>query len=79
MNRPEQIEPNKLELAILDRIATKNLSLRPYLRNLHVLSREFTDVGSYTNSKCEDEPFVLDLQAGSVVGGSYPPVTTRSA
>ena len=55
MNRPGQIEPNEFELAILGRIAAKSKSLRTYLRNLLVLSREFTDVGSYTNFKCEDE------------------------
>jgi hypothetical protein len=55
VNRPGQIEPNQLELAILERIAAKSRSLRRYLRNLHVLSREFTGVGSYTNFKCEDE------------------------
>jgi hypothetical protein len=55
VNRPGQIEPNEFELAILERIAAKSPSLRPYLRNLHVLSREFTGVGSYTNFKCEDE------------------------
>jgi hypothetical protein len=55
VNRPGQIEPNEFELAILERIAAKSLSLRRYLRNVHVLSREFTGVGSYTNFKCEDE------------------------
>lgn len=55
MIRPGQIEPNEFELTILERIAAKNPSLRMYLRNLHVLSREFTGVGSYTNFKCEGE------------------------
>jgi hypothetical protein len=55
VNRPGQIEPNEFELAILERIAAKSPSLRTYLTNLHVLSREFTGVGSYTNFKCEDE------------------------
>jgi hypothetical protein len=53
--RPGQIEPNEFELTILERIAAKNPSLRMYLRNLHVSSREFTGVGSYTNFKCEGE------------------------
>jgi hypothetical protein len=48
-----QIVPNEFELAILERIAAKNPSLRPYVRTLHVLSREFTGVGSYTNFECE--------------------------
>ena len=55
MNRPGQIEPDEFELAILERIAAKSPSLRPYLRNLYILSREFTGVGSYTNFKCEDD------------------------
>jgi len=54
VNRPGQIEPNKFELAILDRIAAENPPIRPHLKRLHVLSREFTGVGSYTNFRCED-------------------------
>ena len=59
---PGQIEPNEFELAILERVAAKNPSLRMYLRNLHVLSREFTGVGSYTNFKCEDESAQVVVQ-----------------
>jgi hypothetical protein len=55
VNRPGQIEPNGFELAILEGIAAKSPSLRSYLRNLHVLRREFTGIGSYTNFRCEDE------------------------
>ena len=51
---PGQITPNEFEVAILERIAAKNSSLRIRLGHLHVLSREFTGVGSYTNFKCED-------------------------
>jgi hypothetical protein len=53
VNRPGQIEPNEFELAILDRMAAKSPSLRPYLSHLYVLNREFTGVGSYTNFRCE--------------------------
>jgi hypothetical protein len=49
--RPGQVEPNDFELALLERIALKNPSLREHLANLHVLSREFTGVGSYTRFK----------------------------
>jgi hypothetical protein len=52
--RPGQIAPNEFEVAILERIGTKSPSLRTCLRQLHVLSREFTGVGSYTIFKCED-------------------------
>jgi hypothetical protein len=55
VNRPGQIEPNEFELAILERMAAKSPPLLAYMRNLHVLSREFAGVGSYTNFKCEDE------------------------
>jgi hypothetical protein len=54
VNRPGQIEPNEFELAILERIAVKSPKLGTHLENLHVLSREFTGVGSYTNFKCKD-------------------------
>jgi hypothetical protein len=54
VNRPGQIKPNEFELAILERIAVQLPKLRTYLGNLHVLSREFTGVGSYTNFKCKD-------------------------
>jgi hypothetical protein len=55
VNRPGQIEPNEFERTILDRIAAKSPSLRKYLEHLHVLSREFTGVGSYTKFKCQEK------------------------
>ena len=55
MNRPGQIRPNEFELAILERMARSNPSLLSYLGKLHVLSREFTGVGSHTNFKCNAE------------------------
>lgn len=65
MNRPGQIEPNEFELAILERIAARSPSLRTYLIKLHVLSREFTGVGSYTNFKCEDKgPEIVEQRIG---------------
>jgi hypothetical protein len=54
VSRPGQLAPNALELAILERIAAKNPSLCPYLGHLHVLSREFTGVGSYTNFRSDE-------------------------
>lgn len=47
--RPGRIRPNDFELAILDRLATKEPSIRKSLGQLHVLSREYTGVGAYTN------------------------------
>ena len=52
--RPGQLEPNEFELAILERIAASNPRLRAHLGHLHVLSREFTGVGSYTKFKCAE-------------------------
>jgi len=46
--RPGQIEPNDLELAILERLKRQENSIRNPGRQLHVLSRKFTGVGSYT-------------------------------
>jgi len=40
--------PNELELAVLDRLAEQEPSLRPSLEGLDVLSREFTHVCSFT-------------------------------
>ena len=51
--RPGQQEPNELELAILERMATRHPTLREHLGQLHVLSREFTGVGSFTAFICE--------------------------
>ena len=50
-----QIEPNEFEVAILDRIATQEPSIRSSLGDLHVLSREYTGVGSFTRFQ-RDEP-----------------------
>ncbi len=52
--RPGQIAPNEFELALLDRLASKEPALRRAVEHLRVLSREFTAVGSYTNFACED-------------------------
>jgi hypothetical protein len=52
--RPGQVKPNEFELAILERLATKEPSIRGAVARLHVLSREFTGVGSFTNFACEE-------------------------
>jgi hypothetical protein len=51
--------PNDFETAILERIALNNPSLREHFGGLHVLSREFTGVGSYTNFRIPE----VDAQA----------------
>jgi hypothetical protein len=50
---PGQVEPNELEIAILRHLARQVVGLSPLIPHLHVLSREFTGVGSYTNFRCE--------------------------
>jgi len=46
--RPGQLKPNDFELAILRRLAASEPWLAKFLEDLHVLSREFTGVGSFT-------------------------------
>jgi hypothetical protein len=52
--RPGQLEPNEFERAILRRLARQEPSLGESLERLHVLSRQFTGVGSFTRFKCGD-------------------------
>jgi len=47
--RPGQVEPNEFELAVLERLAAKEPSIRPFTKGLHVLSRTFTGVGCFTS------------------------------
>lgn len=51
--RPGQKEPNELEFAILNVIATGEPEMRPFLEKLHVMSREYTGVGSFTYFRVE--------------------------
>ena len=51
--RPGQLKPNDFELEILHRIARVEPSILAFVGNLHVLSREFTGVGSFTKFKCD--------------------------
>jgi len=52
--RPGQLTPNSFELAILRFIATKQPSIVESIARLHVLSREFTGVGSFTKFHLEE-------------------------
>jgi len=54
--RRGQIKPNEFELAILERLASKEPSVRGSVGQLHVLSRKFTGVGSFTTFACEELP-----------------------
>ena len=50
---PGQLNPNDFELAILELLARQEPAIRGSAQRLHVLSREFTGVGSYTTFKCD--------------------------
>lgn len=73
MMRPGQLTPNAFELAILERIAADQPSILVHLGHLHVLSREFTGVGSFTNFQCGSGTDVseqrLSLNASIVMPG----------
>ncbi len=47
--RPGQTQPNEFELAILHRLALRVPVIRKSIDRIHVLSREYTGVGGYTN------------------------------
>ncbi len=51
--RPGQPSPNDLENAILEHLVSKDSSLGEPIQRLHVLSREFTGVGSFTRFSSE--------------------------
>ncbi|MEM7307934.1 MAG: hypothetical protein AAF682_14750 [Planctomycetota bacterium] len=53
--RPGQVEPTELEAAILARLIAADPAIAPHCEALHVLSREFTGVGSFTTFRGTDE------------------------
>ena len=61
--RPGQLEPNELEMAVLRAFAQREPRIAAHIQNLHVLSREFTGVGSFTRFQYEgsDPEHTLDL------------------
>ena len=52
--KPGQLTPNDFETAILERLSLSNPALKTFIGKLHVLSREFTGVGSYTSFTCPE-------------------------
>ena len=52
--RPGQVNTNDFEAAILERIASNDALLKPLIGKLHVLSRTYTGVGSFTNFACSE-------------------------
>jgi len=59
--KPGQLTPNEFEMAILKHLASRTESLRGVLEGLHVLSREFTGVGSFTRFKLDPALAKADL------------------
>ena len=49
--KPGQITPNELEIKILELLVDSAPALKPLTAELHVLSRTYTGVGSYTKFK----------------------------
>src|SRR5258708_6907126 len=63
--RPGQLKPNEFERAILHSFASVLPSLLPRRDSLHVLSREYTGVGSFTRFQHDDsEPAASEPQLG---------------
>ena len=52
--QPGQVAPNEFELAVLRAIAEEHAELLLDVSALHVLSREFTGVGAFTNFLRDD-------------------------
>jgi hypothetical protein len=74
--RPGQLRVNALELAILQRMAVAHPSLAPLIPKLHVLSREYTGVGSYTTFRHpNDSPDTPDGRVGLDVRITVPGVS----
>jgi hypothetical protein len=70
--RPGQLEPNEFEMALLKHFAAQDPAL--LIDGLHVLSRKFTGVGSFTNFLCHGSAEVkwdrtVDLDATIVMPG----------
>jgi len=52
--KPGQLTPNAFEVAVLRTIVGQPQALVMSIESLHVLSREFTCVGSFTKFKCSE-------------------------
>lgn len=60
--RPGQLEPNELEVAVLERLSLQTPCIHGLIGKLHVLSRKFTGVGSFTEFSCSESASELDEQ-----------------
>ena len=63
--RPGQLHPNVLEHALLDRLASEHPDAQITVPDLHVLSRTFTGVGSFTEFLVKGQPPVPRRVLGS--------------
>ena len=62
--RPGQISPNEFECAILEKIARDEPLLKGPFNTLHVLSRKYTGVGSFTDFVCNMPKAASDCYLG---------------
>jgi hypothetical protein len=62
--KPGQLTPNELEVAVLRTIAGQPQALVTSVEGLHVLSREFTGVGSFTRFNCSEPDTSLRRHVG---------------
>lgn len=70
-----EAKPNEFEVAILERLARQEPSIRHTLGALHVLSRRFTGVGSFTDFASEESPAgSADMRVGLDVIAKVPGV-----
>jgi hypothetical protein len=67
--KPGQLQANEFEVAVLERISADLPCIHPLILKLHVLSREFTGVGSDTNFAALPE---------TVFGSSKSPISLSS-
>jgi hypothetical protein len=64
--QPGQLQPNEFEAALLGAYARQDSALGNHISDLHVISREFTGVGSFTEFQhpevSQERDIVLDAQ-----------------
>ena len=62
--RPGQLTPNELEAEVLGVIAKTDQALEQAVDQLHVLSRTYTGVGSFTTFACSSDEPQRDISLG---------------
>jgi hypothetical protein len=70
-----EAKPNEFEVAILERLASREPSIKDSLGALHVLSRRLTGAGSFTNFEPEESTAAsADMRVGLDVIAKVPGV-----